>query len=442
MNKKRKLTGAQIIILGFLAVILAGTVLLCLPFSSASGKFTGVIDALFTATSATCVTGLAVKTTAEYWSVFGQIVILLLIQIGGLGFMTFVTLIIFFFRGHVGLFDKKIFMQSAGIANLGSVFTLFRQILLGTLIFESLGALLLSFAFVPEYGAAKGIYYAIFHSVSAFCNAGFDILGAESLSAYSGDPLVVITITALILIGGLGFIVWSNILDCKFRYKKFSLHTKIVLIATLSLVVVPAGLFLAFDSNGCLKDMSFGEKILASIFQVVSPRTAGFYSVDLGKMSDSSYVLTTLLMFIGGNSGSTAGGIKTTTVVVILFSVYAEVRKSDRIIIGKRRLQPGDAKSASAILALYSIMIIVSTIIICAIESTLGLKEIFYEVVSAICTVGLSLGITAEFSVFSKLIITLLMFVGRVGSVSVALALGERKDIPPVELPTEKIMIG
>ena len=225
MYKKKKLTAAQIIILGFLVVVIVGTTLLCMPFSSSSGKFTGFTDALFTAVSATCVTGLAVRTTAEYWSVFGQIVILLLIQVGGLGFMTFVTLIIFFIRRHLGLFDRKIFMQSAGIPNLGSVFVLFRRILIGTLIAETVGAILLCFAFVPEYGWAGGIYNAVFHSVSAFCNAGFDIIGGLSLAPYRNDALVILTVSALIVVGGLGFIVWSNVLDAKFRYKRFNLHT-------------------------------------------------------------------------------------------------------------------------------------------------------------------------------------------------------------------------
>lgn len=442
MYKKKKLTAAQIIILGFLVVVIVGTTLLCMPFSSSSGKFTGFTDALFTAVSATCVTGLAVRTTAEYWSVFGQIVILLLIQVGGLGFMTFVTLIIFFIRRHLGLFDRKIFMQSAGIPNLGSVFVLFRRILIGTLIAETVGAILLCFAFVPEYGWAGGIYNAVFHSVSAFCNAGFDIIGGLSLAPYRNDALVILTVSALIVVGGLGFIVWSNVLDAKFRYKRFNLHTKIVLIATLVLIVIPTALFLVFDWNGSLKDLPFWEKLLAAFFQAVTPRTAGFYSVDPATMSDSSYVLTVILMFIGGNSGSTAGGIKTTTLVVILFSVYAEVRKSDRIIIGRRKLPAGDAKTASAVLSLYALLIFFSTMIICAAEPSIPLKSVFFETVSAICTVGLSMGVTAEFSVISKLIITVLMFVGRVGSVSVALALGEKKDVPPVELPTEKIMIG
>ena len=215
-----------------------------------------------------------------------------------------------------------------------------------------------------------------------------------------------------------------------------------MLIATLVLIVIPTALFLVFDWNGSLKDLPFWEKLLAAFFQAVTPRTAGFYSVDPATMSDSSYVLTVILMFIGGNSGSTAGGIKTTTLVVILFSVYAEVRKSDRIIIGRRKLPAGDAKTASAVLSLYALLIFFSTMIICAAEPSIPLKSVFFETVSAICTVGLSMGVTAEFSVISKLIITVLMFVGRVGSVSVALALGEKKDVPPVELPTEKIMIG
>ena len=442
MENKKKFSAAQIILLGFLSVIAAGTLLLCLPFSSASGKFTAFTDAFFTATSATCVTGLSVNVTAEYWSVFGQIVILLLIQIGGLGFMTFVTLIIFFIRGRVGLFNRKVLMQSAGIPNLGSVFKLFRRILLGTLIAELIGAVLLSASFVPEFGGTHGVYLAVFHAISAFCNAGFDILGSNSLVPYRGEPLVILTLALLIVVGGLGFVVWSNVLDGKFRWKKFNLHTKIVLIATAVLIVVPTLLCLIFEWNYTLKDLSFGEKVLAAFFQAVSPRTAGFYTINQAEMSDSAYVLTMILMFIGGNSGSTAGGIKTTTLVIILFSVLAEVQKSDYIIIGKRKLPAGDAKTASAILSLYTMMIAFSTMIICAVEPSATLKDVLYEIVSAICTVGLSLGVTAELSVISKLIITLLMFVGRVGSISVALALGERKHTPPVDLPTENIMIG
>ena len=442
MENTKKFSAAQIILLGFLSVIAAGTLLLCLPFSSASGKFTAFTDAFFTATSATCVTGLSVNVTAEYWSVFGQIIILLLIQIGGLGFMTFITLIIFFIRGRIRLFNRKVLMQSASIPNFGCVFKLFRRILIGTLVVEGVGAAVLSAAFVPEFGGAQGIYLAVFHSVSAFCNAGFDILGGSSLVPYRGDPLVILTVSLLIIIGGLGFIVWSNVLDGKFRWKKFNLHTKIVLIATAVLIVVPTLLFLVFEWNYTLKDLPFGEKLLAAFFQAVSPRTAGFYTINQAEMSDSAYVLTMILMFIGGNSGSTAGGIKTTTLVIILFSVLAEVQKSDCIIIGKRKLPAGDAKTASAILSLYTMMIAFSTMIICAVEPSATLKDVLYEIVSAICTVGLSLGITAELSVISKLIITLLMFIGRVGSISVALALGERKHTPPVDLPTENIMIG
>ncbi|MBP5466232.1 MAG: Trk family potassium uptake protein [Clostridia bacterium] len=378
MENKKKFSVAQIILLGFLSVIAAGTLLLCLPFSSASGKFTDFTDAFFTATSATCVTGLSVFVTAEYWSVFGQTVILLLIQVGGLGFMTFVTLIIFFIHGQVGLFDRKVLMQSAGIPDLGSVFKLFRRILLGTLVAEILGAALLTATFIPEFGVARGIYLSVFHAVSAFCNAGFDILGNNSLMSYGGNPIVILTVSALIIVGGLGFIVWSTVLDGRFRWKKFNLQTKIVLLATFVLVIVPTLLFLAFEWNYTLKDMPFGKKLLAAFFQAVSPRTAGFYTVDQSAMSDSAYVLTVILMFIGGNSGSTAGGIKKTTFVIIMFSVVAEVRKSDRIIIGNRKLPTGDAKTASAILSLYNVMIFLSAMIICAVEPSATLKAVMF----------------------------------------------------------------
>ncbi len=426
--------------MSFLLVILAGAILLCFPFSAKSREATPFIDCLFTATSATCVTGLVTVPTFSHWSLFGQIVILLMIQIGGLGFMTFVTMITFFIRKQVGLFDRKIFMQSAAIMNLGSVLTLFKQILFGTLIIECAGAVILSFAFVPEMGA-RGIYFAVFHSVSAFCNAGFDLFDS-SLTAYNSNPVVILTISLLIILGGLGFIVWSNMIDSKFRFSRFNLHTKIVLITTVSLIVGPMLLFMLFDWNFSLEGMNFGEKILASAMQVISPRTAGFYSVDLTKISNSSYVMTVLLMFIGGSPGSTAGGIKTTTFVIILFSILAEARKSDSITIGKRTLPQGIAKTANAILAMYISAVVAACLIICGVESNLSLNNVFYEVVSSICTVGLSRGITPDLSVVSKLVLILLMFLGRVGSVTFALAFGEKKDTPPLEFPTEKIMIG
>lgn len=441
MAKKRLFSNAQILILGFLIVVVLGSLLLALPVATREGVATPFVDCIFTATSATCVTGLVVEVTSSYWSIFGQIVILVLIQIGGIGFMTFVTLIMFFIKGQVGLFGRKMFMESAGIMNLGSVFILFKQILLGTLIIEGVGATILSFVFVQDYGA-YGIYLAIFHSISAFCNAGFDLLGEQSLMPYQSNPIVILTIALLIIVGGLGFIVWNNILDNKFKFKKFNLHTKIVLVTTSILILVPTALFMLFDWNYSLEGMNFGNKLMSSLFQVVSPRTAGFYSVNLPEMSDSSYILSILLMLIGGSTGSTAGGIKTTTFAILIFSVFAEVRKNDNITIGKRKLPSGIAKSASSILTIYIMTIISAAVAICAVEQSFAVKDVFYECVSAICTVGLSLGITPELGVISKIIITLLMFIGRVGSISFALAFGEKKDNPPLDLPTERIMIG
>ncbi len=439
MSKKRILTTSQILTLGFLIIIFVGALLLWLPISSETGEFTPFVDCLFTATSATCVTGLVTVNTAAHWNYFGEIVIILLIQIGGLGFMTFVTLISFFVRKQVGLFDRKLFMQSAGISDQGSVKTVFKQILLGTLTIEGCGALLLSIVFVPDYGAI-GIYYAVFHSISAFCNAGFDLFPA-SMVEYSSNPIVMLTIPSLILLGGLGFVVWSNILASKFRFKKMNLHTKIALVCSAALIVIPTVLYMIFDWNYTLKGMNFGEKLLGSIFQVVSPRTAGFFSVDLTSMSDSSYILQVLLMFIGGNSGSTAGGIKISTFVVVMYSIFAEVAQRDDIRIRKRKLPSGLAKSASAILFIYLTVITLGSMTICAIES-FSIKEVLYEVVSAICTVGLTLGITPELHVVSKLILIFLMFIGRVGSVSFLLAFGEKKENPPIDYPTEKIMVG
>lgn len=440
MNIKKRLTVAQLIALSFLAIIITGTLLLCLPVATKERVATPFIDSLFTATSATCVTGLVIEDTFSYWSTFGQIVILILIQIGGLGFMTFVTFYLVFIKKRISLYDRKVFMQSSGLMDHGSVIKLFKRIIFGTLIFEGIGTLLLCIEFVPEHNL-MGVYYAVFHAISAFCNAGFDLFG-NSMVGYSGSPLVIITVSLLIVIGGLGFIVWSDIIDCKLRFKKFRLHTKIVLVTTITLIVVPTLLFLAFDWHSSLSGMNFGEKLLASLFQVISPRTAGFYSIDLTKISDSSYILTILLMFIGGSSGSTAGGIKTTTFAVIIFSVFAEAKKKEQIYVGKRKLPAEIAKTASAILAMYVLSVIVASSAICAIDSQFNVQQVFYETVSAICTVGLSLGITPELSAASKAIITFLMFFGRIGSISFALTLGEGKENPPMDFPTEKIVIG
>lgn len=431
--------------LGYLAVILLGSVLLVLP--AASVRPTGYLDALFTATSATCVTGLAVVNTAEHWTLFGQIVILLLIQVGGLGFMTFVTIVFYAFKKHVGLYGRQALMLSAGIdkkyLGLGAFV---KRIALGSLAFEFIGAFVLCFRFVPDFGWGKGIYYSVWHSVSAFCNAGFDLIGAAdgcSIVTYAKDPLVTITLALLIIIGGLGFCVWSDIADSKFNAKKFQFNTRVVLVANSLLIVVTWALFALFEwNNPSYADFNAGEKMLTSFFNAVTPRTAGFSTTDPATLSASGYTLTLFLMFVGGNSGSTAGGIKVGTFAVIFAGMLSIFRKKRDIDLGKKRIENSLVSQAMAICTAGLTLILMSVIIICAAQPTLTFKEVLFECVSALGTVGLSLNATSKLNAAAKIIIMLLMYAGRVGILTLALAVGEKRTAADIRKPVESLLIG
>ncbi len=440
-----KITSWQFIALGYLAVILLGCLLLSLPVSSKSGEWTPFINSLFTSVSATCVTGLVVYDTFTHWSLFGQLIILFLIQIGGIGFMTIVTLFAMLIKKHIGLYERKVLAKSAGALKISGIIKLIKRILLGTVIFEGLGIILLSIRFCPQMGMAKGIYYAVFHSISAFCNAGFDIMGFmgefSSFTNYSSDVLVNLTLMALIFLGGIGFLVWSDILDCKLRYKKFNLYTKSVLITSAILIVLSTVLFMVFERNNLLNNLSFGKSLLASLFHSVTPRTAGFNTLDISAMTDSSILYTIILMVIGGSSGSTAGGIKITTFVVLMFGTISYVRNHKELYIGKKRLDPAIMHQALALFSSYVITIMAASLAISAIETT-SLKSILFEVVSALGTVGLSTGITGSLSIASKAVIMLLMFIGRVGIITLAFAFVEKKDNPPIKQPLDKMLIG
>lgn len=445
---KWKPSTMQILVLGYLAIILVGSFFLSLPISNREGVWTPYIDALLTATSATCVTGLVTLDTFIYWNWFGQILILLLIQIGGLGFMTFVTLFSFALGRRIGLFERTLIAQSAGSFTKGGILRLIKRILFFTFAVEIAGAALLSIRFCQDFGAGMGIYFGIFHSISAFCNAGFDLMGIggsafSSLTAYSDDVLVNLTICGLIIVGGMGYVVWSDIWDKRFRYRQYRLHTRIVLCATLILVFVPALLLYAFEHNGVLEGMGAGEGFLACLFQAVTPRTAGFNTVNLAELSDSSILLIQILMFIGGNSGSTAGGVKVTTMVVILFGLYSSVRGHKDIVIGKRSLDLSLAKQAMSLFTIYLIFVLTATLIICAIEPPeVALRDVSFECISAIATVGLTTGITPGLHAASKFIVTLLMFAGRLGVLTLASAMMTSKVHPNIKRPTEKILIG
>ncbi len=448
MLKKKwhsKLTATRTIAVGFLGIILAGTVLLMLPIASADGKPAGLLTALFTATSATCVTGLVVVDTYSGWSVFGKAVLLALIQIGGLGFMTVGVFVAVLMKKNIGLKERRILQESMNTLQIGGIVRLVRKITIGTLVIEGAGAVLLAARFVPQMGWIEGICNGIFHSISAFCNAGFDLMGKteeySSLVSYSGDFLVNITVMALIIIGGIGFLVWDDLQKKKLRFKEYLLHTKIVLVVTAVLIFGGAFLIYLFEKENLMADMGAGEKILTSLFASVTARTAGFNTIDVGGMSASSKLVTVVLMFIGGSPGSTAGGIKTTTFAVMLIFVWANLRGSHGSNIFGRRLEEEEIRKASIVVTINLLLAVAAAVILCGMQS-LPMEDILLEVFSAIGTVGMSSGITRQLNVVSKIVIILLMYCGRIGSMTFALSFTERKKVAPVQLPAEKIIIG
>lgn len=438
-------THARKIALGFLLIIIVGTFLLTLPISSRSREWTNPVNALFTATSATCVTGLVVFDTYQYWSIFGQIVIIILIQIGGLGFITFGVGFSMFLKRKIGLAKRNLIQESVSALRLAGVVKLVKKIIIGTAIFEGVGAVLLSIRFIPKMGFLVGIYNAIFHSISAFCNAGFDLMGRyeeySSLTAYSGDIIINITIMLLIIIGGLGFIVWDDIWHNRLNFKKYSLHSKIVLISTTVLVFGGAILFGIFENNNLMSQMNPVEKVLASLFASVTTRTAGFNTIDLGTMTQSSKLLTDVLMFIGGSPGSTAGGVKTTSIVVMIFYIGANLKGIQGVNVLGRRISEEDVKKASVVIGINLGMAVIALIAITA-SQNVNMDDLLLEVFSAIGTVGLSTGVTRQLTFFSKFVIIFLMYCGRIGSTTFATSFIGNKRHAPIQYPEERINVG
>lgn len=444
---RSKLTYTQIIVLSFLSLILLGALALTLPISSRSGEWTSFIDSLFTATSATCVTGLVVFDTYTHWSPFGQAVILLLIQIGGLGVMTCIATLALVLRRRISLGERRLLMQSAGSLQHSGVVQLLRRIVFGTALVELCGALLLSIAFIPKMGFASGLWNSVFHSVSAFCNAGFDLMGkygefSSLTSAGLGDnPLVVLTLCVLIISGGMGFLVWGDLIKNRLHFKKFEVHSKIVLTCSAALIVIGTLFFFIFENHNALDGMSFFQKLMHSLFQAVSPRTAGFNTVSLSSLTVSGYLLVMILMFIGGSPGSTAGGIKTTTFVVLLLNALTSARRYGSITVFKRKLDQNTVAQAGAIVTVYTAAVLIAVMIIAMLEP-FSLTQILFETISAVATVGLSTGITAELSPLSHLVLIVLMFAGRIGGLTFVLVLAERRINIPIDRPTVKILIG
>ncbi len=443
--KRYRLTYTRSIALSFLIVICCGALLLSLPVASRSGDWTSPINALFTATSATCVTGLIIGDTYTHWSLFGQLVILLLIQIGGLGFMTVISMFTIFSGKNISFHERRLLMESFRSTRYNGIVSLLKRILIGTLFCEALGAFVLSLRFVPQMGLGQGIYYGIFHSVSAFCNAGFDLMGKyreySSFTAYTGDPVVCLTLAALIIVGGLGFLVWTDVLKNRFHFQRFSLHSKIVVSVTAFLIFFGWAAFYFSESHGVFSNLSNGDKLVAAFFQSVSPRTAGINTVDQGSLSNTGYILTLFYMFVGGSPGSTAGGIKTTTIFVALLCAIASARNSDHITVFKKRLNNAMVRQSTSIVTIYFVAVMIATAVLSIIEP-FDLEAILFDVVSAIGTVGLSFGITPALTAVSKIILSLLMFFGRIGGLTLFLVLLEKNKKIPVERPVERIMIG
>lgn len=447
---KRRMSVWRYLALGYLLLILFGSFLLVLPFAKQSGEwgtFADYVDGLFVATSATCVTGLTPVVTAEHWTTFGHVVIICLIQIGGLGFTTLVSILFMAIGGKsFGLYERTAMVQSVGESKLTGVKKLVKRILLGTLIFETAGALLLMIRFIPDYGAV-GIWYGVFHSISAFCNAGFDIIGPVSLVDYARDPLVSLVICFLIIIGGLGFCVWGNITDCKGNPRKFSFYTRIALIGTAVFLTVGTALFMVFEwNNVSYAGFNFGDKLLCSFFNATTARTAGYFTTDPATLSNSGTLLMIILMFIGACSGSTGGGVKVSTFTVILVGMFSVMRGKKDITIGKRRIDQSTLSQALAVFVAYLCLTITATLLINAIEpdAVASFSAVMFETVSAIGTVGLTQALTAKISIVSEFILIVLMYLGRVGILTFAFALKRRKkgEAAAVRRPVDTVFIG
>lgn len=445
--KRKSINPTRYIVLGFGAIILLGTLLLRLPMAAQDGQATSWLTCLFTATSATCVTGLVLVDTAVHWSWFGQAVILLLLQLGGLGFVTLISIVPFALNQRIGLSQRLVMASAMNLDRVAGVVRVVRHALLGTLLVESIGAVLLGVRFVPQFGL-KGIWFSVFHSVSAFCNGGFDILGLysgpySSLAAYQGDPLVLGTIMALIVIGGLGFFVWEDLLQ-KRCWKKLTLYSKMVLGITAVLIVLGTVYFACaeWDNPATLGTMPLWQRPLNAMFQSVTLRTAGYATFDQGGLREGSAVMSIILMLIGGSSGSTAGGLKTVTVGILLLALRDGLRGRDQVVFRGRRI-PGRKVLDAMTLTLTVVLLFLSASMLLSLVDQVPYVQAAFETASAMGTVGVTMGITPDLSAPSALLVILLMFLGRVGILSFSIAFltrgrGENK----ITYPAAEVMIG
>lgn len=441
------LTSTQVILLGYAAIIVVGAFLLMLPIASRAGGWTPFADALFTATSATCVTGLVVVPTATYWTLFGQLVILCMIQIGGMGFLTMGVMIFVVARRKIGLRQRFTMQESIGAPALGGIVRLTRFIFKGVLIFETLGAIALSFRFIPMLGFVRGIYYAVFHAISAFCNAGFDLMdgvaGTGSITHFVGDPLINITIMLLIIIGGLGFFVWEDLYMHRLHLHRCRLHTKIVLLVSVLVLTIPPIMIFFFDRHvEAFQAMHAPERLMAAFFQSTSARTAGFNTINLNAMTQPSKVIMIMLMLIGGSSGSTAGGMKTTTIATLFLCIRSSMTRENELRAFGRRIDDICLRSAVTIFFSYICLCMGGALLLTQFDGVPIMSAIF-ETTSAVATVGLSLGITSSLSVASHAVLMFLMFFGRVGCLTMVYAIADSHHNACVSrLPLEKIVVG
>ncbi len=446
MNKKqnlkhRHITSFQVIILGFFSVILLGSLLLMLPIATRNGTSTPFLDALFTSTSAVCVTGLVIYDTATYWSLFGQGVILLLIQIGGMGVVTVAVSITAISGRKIGLMQRSTMQEAIAAPHVGGIVRMTEFIIKTTIFIELIGASVLFPAFCRDFGFLKGIWYSLFHSISAFCNAGFDLIGIKepfsSLTSYSAQPVVNIAIMALIIIGGIGFLTWEDIKNNKWHIKKYRMQSKVILTVTGVLILLPAIYFFFFEFS----ELPLAQRFWMSLFQSVTPRTAGFNTANLTAISEAGQMLIILLMVIGGSPGSTAGGMKTTTLAVLISTALSVFRKKEHTHFFKRRIPDDTIRNAATIFLMYMFLFLTGGMLISGIEE-IPLLSALFETASAIGTVGLSLGITPELGTISHLILISLMFFGRVGGLTLIYAALSEKGINDSKYPQEKITVG
>lgn len=440
---RKRLSSARLITIGFAAVILAGALLLMLPIATRGPGHASFADTLFTSTSAVCVTGLVVQDTGTYWTAFGQVVIIALIQIGGLGVVTMAMSIFIVSGRRIGLMQRSFMQDSISAPQVGGIIRLTGFIIKGTVLIEGIGAAVMAPTFIREFGVGKGIWYAVFHSISAFCNAGFDLMGVHqkysSITEFVSNPAISITIALLIIVGGIGFIVWNDVVKHKWHFKRYRLQSKVALTTTAFLIVIPTLYFFFFQAQALPK--TEGAKWMAAFFQAVTPRTAGFNSVDLTRFNDTGVSVLTILQLIGGSPGSTAGGMKTTTFAVMIAEALSVFAQSGNIHFFGRNIPEDTVRRAGAILMMYIILFLIGGFIISSVEN-IPITTCLFEAASAIGTVGLTLGITPHLSLISRTVLVLLMYFGRVGGLTIFFALSSGPKIYHSRLPKEDLTVG